>query len=431
MLSDVDHLDRPLGTCERLYWLLGKASPTGFAFRTLLDRPLDVDALRRGFVHAARRHPILRSAIVVRGSEVRFRPDDGEVTLPVQLQVADADLGEELDRELDSPFADGAAPPLRVLWFDRPDSPPELLWLFDHASTDAGSAARVCLEILAAAAGSPKVPDAMVPAPAQESLYPADRRGLVPSLRWILRTVLERLAGLVRRRPPALPGARDVSEPVRELHTEELCVERVTAGALRERARAEETTVHGAIGAATLLAATALCEEGKPIRWPLASAVDLRPWLDPPMPREQLANAISMVATPTDVAADAELWEMARAIRRELHRRIERGDAHALWTTFPNGLLPPDVEAAHRLVRTMNRRSMPLIITNIGALEHPDAPVREMSFAMGPQPNCALVLGAMSWRGELRLCASFNRVRIGEQASRALADGILARLTSC
>jgi hypothetical protein len=248
---------------------------------------------------------------------------------------------------------------------------------------------------------------------------------------WICRTLLERLAGLTRRRPPALPGARTAGEPVRKIHTIELLVEREAAGTLLEKARAEGTTVHGAICAATLLATAAICDDGGTIRWPIASAVDMRSRLDPPMAPEQLANAISMIATPTDVAASDELWDLARAVRDQLLERMKRGDGHALWAAFPpNWMLPPTETAARRLVRAMSGKPMPLIVTNIGALEHPAAPVRELSFAMGAQPNCALVLGAVSWRGELRLCASFNEELIGREASRELTDGLLTQLTS-
>lgn len=433
MTPDVNVLNRPLGTCERLYWLLGSACPTGFVFRTLLDRPLDVEALRRGFTRAVRRHPALRSGIVVEDGRVRFRPAEEEVSLPVVHLDADADLGAELDRQLDRPFADGGCPPLRVLWRDSSGGgSPELLWVFDHACTDAGSAARLCLEILAAAAGAEQGREAMPAPPPQESLYPRRLGGWIARIRWILRTLLERLAGLARRSPPALPGARTSGEPVRELHTTELRVERSAAEALRTRARDEGTTVHGAICAATLLATGALCEDGPPIHWPIASAVDMRPRLEPPMASDQLANAISMVATPTDVAHGDELWDLARSIRAQLLDRIERGDAHALWAAFPpDWMLPPTEKTARRLLRGMSRRPMPLIVTNIGALEHADAPVEEFSFAMGPQPNCTLVLGAVSWRGELRLCASFNRVLIGEEASRELAERLRDRLTSC
>lgn len=430
MPPDASALDRPLGTCERLYWLLGKASPTGFVFRTLLDRPLDVDALQRGFTIARRRHPALRSAIRVQDGQVRFRPTEEEAVLSVE-RLDDDDLGAELDRQLDLPFADDTCPPLRVLWRDRAGGPPELLWVFDHAAADAGSAARLCLEILAAAAEAAVPGEAMAAAPPQEALYPAGRGGWIARLRWIVRTLLERLAGLTRRRPPALPGALSAGEPVREIHTMERLVEHSAAGELRARARAEGTTVHGAICAATLLATTALCEDGDPIRWPFASAVDLRPWLDPPMAPDQLANVISMVATPTDVGADGELWDIARSLRDDLRRRIERGDAHALWAAFPPAwMLPPTAATAERLVRGMSRKPMPLIVSNLGALEHPSAPVQELSFAMAPQPNCTLVLGAVSWRDQLRLCASFNRVLIGPEASRELMDDLLARLTS-
>ncbi len=427
-----DALDRPLGTCERLYWLLGKASPTGFAFRTRLDRPLQVDDLRRGFARVCPRHPTLRSTIVVEDGTVRFRPARGEVTLPVQRLDDDDDLVAELDRQLDTPFADGDCPPLRVLWWDRPGGAPELLWVFDHASTDAGSAARVCLEILAAAVEVSEPGAPMAPAPPQEALYPANRGGWLARLRWILRTVAERIVGrLTRRSPPALPGARSDGGPTRELRSTELRVDRAATAALRERARAQGTTVHGAICGATLLATAAQVEPGGTVRWPMASAVDLRPRLEPPLATEQLANVISMVATPTDVAADSELWALARAVRDQLRERLERGDAHALWAAFPpDWMLPPAQATAQRLVKAMSRRAMPLIVTNIGALDHPSAPVRELSFAMAPQPNCALVLAAVSWRGELRLWASFNQVRIGRDASQALADGIRTHLIS-
>jgi hypothetical protein len=419
------HLDRPLGTCERFYWLFDQASCTSFVIRTLLDRPLDVDALHLGFAAACLRHPALNSRIVVEGDAVRFRPREDEAHLEVTRLAPGADLAAELDRQLDTRFTGG--PPLRVAWLDRPDGRAELLWTFDHATLDAGSASRLCLEILATAAGTAEPGPPMEAAPPQEALYPVRFGGLMAKLRFVLRTLVERLAGLFRPRPPALPGARADAGLVREILTTELLIDREAATDLRARARDEDTTIHGAICAATVLAASALVPGEAPVRWPIASAVDLRSRLDPPLAPEQLANVISMVATPTEVDPAAELWPVARAIRTDLRQRLDRGDGHALWALLPDSILKPGQASADKLLAMMHRNPISLIVTNLGALEHPDAPVQELSFAMGPQPGCALVLGVVSWRGQLRLCPSFNGVLIGEEARGRMA-GDLSRL---
>ncbi|CAN0558200.1 unnamed protein product, partial [Laminaria digitata] len=95
-----------------------------------------------------------------------------------------------------------------------------------------------------------------------------------------------------------------------------------------DASRANQTTVHGALSAAIMLAASE--EHGKPTPMLFASPVNVRETMEPPI-EDDVGLFVSIGATLHQVDPGAQdFWELAREARQELRAFIDDGGAFTL-----------------------------------------------------------------------------------------------------
>ena len=124
--------------------------------RARLDGPLDVEAFKRAWDGAIRRHPALRAAFVWDGLDQPLQVIRQEVR-PGWTELdwrgrSDADRREELEERLEQDRRAGfdlaAAPLMRMLLIRLDDQVHQLVWTCHHILADGWSAAILLREIL-------------------------------------------------------------------------------------------------------------------------------------------------------------------------------------------------------------------------------------------------------------------------------------------
>lgn len=439
---------RPLGDCERLYWTLDHAGGTHFTAAVHLDGHLEEDALRPALDAWQARHPTLQARIAVEGRDVRFVWGDAP---PVPIREVACDEGawlEQAHAELNTPVPWEPGPLVRCVLLTHPTTS-RLMFSFHHAASDGRAAIHLVRELLALMArGLPEPNDAALaplsPPPAMESLMPPAARGLRALVGFNLASQRTQLSWLRTGFPKRLPRDDAGSTPWAD-HTPRMLLRELdeeTTAALRERTRAERTTVHGALAAAQLLACAEEIKPGADMGAMLASPIDLRLLLGERAAINTGWLCISSIDTCHRVGRSVGFWDLARDVRDAVLTRATRGEpcvslpvASRVSLGWMGRWFTPDARGAGRLA-SMTGKLLPYTttLTNIGEVP--------LEGAASPLPildtHCLLVLpapfvfgsGAMTWRGRLRWAFAHREPAIsGERAGR-LAERSLERLRS-
>ncbi|MER5219548.1 phthiocerol/phthiodiolone dimycocerosyl transferase family protein [Streptomyces flaveus] len=163
--------------------------------------------------------------------------------------------------------------------------------------------------------------------------------------------------------PPAVQHLPQTPDPDAALSIDAATLPQTQTATLRECARAEGTTVHGAVAAAALGAAAELNADWSTVPLRVHSPLSLRGLL--PAPAEGMGNILAP-ATTAQVGKWSDPWEAARSFTDTLapfRRKSALLQSLALWT----GVLqsrPAPADMAGMLAAAPHE----LLLTNLGAL---------------------------------------------------------------
>lgn len=173
-------------------------------------------------------------------------------------------------------------------------------------------------------------------------------------------------------------------------------------------ARSQEATVHGALSAAVLRAATAVTPELA--RVGLSASVDLRSRFGSPE-RGCVGLAAGVISASYETTGDS--GAAARLISSDVRRRYDRGEGEMLYSLSGAGRFPVD-HTADRVIRRWTEQATPtLFIGNLGVVAGPAVPaLRRIWVGMAPVPNQVAVIVATTFRDKLNLSVGFDRNRL-------------------
>ncbi len=325
---------RRLSCGETFYRLVDRVCSTNFTVVARLSGGLTRDALEGGLAAVGRRHPVLGVRISSERSGPVFRPDGvGAVPLFVEDVPETAWLARAED-EINRAFDPGSGPLARCVWLRHPGGESTLMVTFHHAVGDGISGGYLIRDILAAAALPPKGPDAPSSAPAAvpEALdrrFPPGGRGVRGALRYAAEmaraaAMMARCGGLSAVRPDNAAPHRG-----RRARVIPALFDATFAGALADRARREQTTVHGALAAAILLGGRREIDSARPRLMALGSPVNMRGRVTPAV-GEAVGMYASVMGTMHRVGRDTPFWDLAREVTQE----IAAGFARNMHFTF-------------------------------------------------------------------------------------------------
>jgi len=238
---------RPLGSFEHFLWLIDQNRPVHFALAAHVQGATEINQWRQALELVQRRHPLLSASIVANGTgRPSFRRDVGT---PIPLRVrqennATRDWELEMELELSIAFDPEQAPLVRTVLLHEPDRAVVIL-VAHHSVADGRSIAFVIRDLLQVLSG--RGLDSLSLLPPHEEMLGLTGPGAAASARPAEGT----LSPVSPASEPATYISRERLRPrIKSVHLTSALTRK-----LRERARQEGTTVHGALSAAVALAA--------------------------------------------------------------------------------------------------------------------------------------------------------------------------------
>lgn len=202
---------------------------------------------------------------------------------------------------------------------------------------------------------------------------------------------------------------------------------------LSARARAEKTTVHGALSAAMLLGLLADANAAR-AGVSFGTPVNVRGQLLPAV-GEQVGLYVSMALYRGRVKADAPFWDLARSVKRQLEATIARGDQLAILDLLPRMIrLIGGWRLAPQALLERVERAAPSTtgLTNLGRLTiqpvHGPLKIEDCHFAACPSALGDFLSTATCLNGRIFWNFVWPDPVLTEAHARALVGGIVDRL---
>lgn len=337
-------MQRPLGGFETAAALTADAGALNIVIVLRLAGGPPPERLQRALAELQGHHPLLGARLERGRSGYRFVAGGAP---PIRLRlaeraaeqswqaVAEDEVNRRLDPALEPPLACTYLPPAAA------GDECEIVLTLHHAMADGVSSVALLDQLLTLCvsdAGSLGPGETVLPPPVEE-LFPAPFRGFrgrARRLAFLLGQLGDEAAYRWRsrgsRKPPLHESARCRILPLQ-------LSEPATAG-LVQRSRQQKVTMAGALSAALLLAVHRHLYAGRPLPLRYFTFADLRPYLDPPPPRERLAGYVAPLRYTVDVGPGRDFWGLARQVSEQIYRSARRGDK------FPAvGLMPALMQA--------------------------------------------------------------------------------------
>ncbi|MDH6437029.1 hypothetical protein M2158_005570 [Streptomyces sp. SAI-144] len=345
--------ERPLGVAEHFMWLMNQNRPTHSATAIEVAGPTEVHGWRTALNTLQRHHALLGARIRDSGNGPRLSFGHA-AQIPLRVtDLAATGWQQELATEMRHGVDAAAMPPVRAVLLYSPERC-ALVLVGHHAVVDGLSQAFLVRDLLTLVSGG-SIEGAAEGHPG----HPVDH--------FLAREIAAAATTLPSDMDIPLsdrPGIYRTPDPDAALSIDAAALSRPQTAALRERARAEGTTVHGAVAAAALGAAAELNAAWSTVPLRVHSPLSLRGLL--PAPAEGMGNILAP-ATTAQVGKWSDPWEAARSFTDTLapfRHKSALLQSLALWTgVFQNRPAPADM--AGMLAAAAPHE---LLLTNLGAL---------------------------------------------------------------
>jgi len=425
-------IDRPLGSTETIYWLLDRLYCLNFVVYAELDGALQPGRLDAALATVQDENPLLRARIVVEGGRTWFKPVTRKQA-PLRAEVrAMRNWRGAIERELQRPFAPGETPLARLVWFAGSAGKAVAAMVFHHAIADGRSGTAVMLDVLRRATTDTSPPVCKRANPSSQSLDVITQKVPVLSALQGVRFWLAKGKDALHF-AQQLPGYDMKPSPDTRIRIIALTVPERTAAKLLTEARAHGTTVHGALGAAQLLAINDQFERQSPRKLALNSLADLRGVLQGGLTENDLGLYITTLCTVHALADEPDFWGLAREVRDRLVAIIDAGDANLINGVYPaDPLLAPDDTVARLVQRIVALAPASTMLTNIGKVNAPDLGdrlrIRSLAFAVSPPAQHPICVTAASYAGRIHVNLLYDENKLPAQRARAIAGSLMAHL---
>lgn len=326
-------MKRPLGIFETAQVLTGNYAPFNLVLVLRLDRYPGEDVLRRSLGGLVRRHPLLRARILKRHRHYFFDiAHDPVIPLQTVTRRSDDDWREVAEDQLNTGFDLAAGPLFRLTSVAAADTelPCELVLTAHHVIIDGVSAARLLHDLLsncaALASGEQlgAVP-AYQPVNPAETLLPQQYRGWRHMSKLFAfagrQTWAELRCARANRGLPTLPARTPTHCRIMPFQ-----LSADATKAMLSACKGRGVTVAGLLCAAQLLTARTQGFGDSVVRFRHFIFADLRPYLQPSVPADQLGNYIAMVQLHTRVGPESQPWTLARTLSVQMHEAAKHGD---------------------------------------------------------------------------------------------------------
>lgn len=323
------NFSRKLGLVENLFATLNSMGAMIYVNIARIQGVISVDFFRVAIDLLQKRHPFLQVYIQESDDGVFFY---AEGTQKIPLIVIDRQHEQQwlkiAEGELLQKFAGEFAPLCRITLLQKSEQSDwnELIITFHHAIADGISAIHFVHELLSyyqqLVEGIP--------------ISPMESLPLLPSLEHLLQKCLSKISST--NFLPATPNQTNLSPtllieqtaPVVDRRTRLIPreLEQELTSQIKRRCRDEQTTVHGALCAAMILACVQQLSSQDPVLVSCSSSVNLRASCSPPVASEYLGCFISNITTTHYAEPNTNFWELARECHANINQLVHQKVPH-------------------------------------------------------------------------------------------------------
>ncbi len=430
--SKPSSIDRPLGSTENLYWLLDKLYCLNFVVFAEIEGRLDADKLAAALATGQAENPLLRARVATAGAQRWFKavPQGSAPMQPEVLKLAH--WRRELERQLQVPFDTAHAPLARFLWFKGAGRKSVLAMTYHHAIADGRSGATVLLDVLRRAAGDARP---AIPKPARPSSQSLDLiRQQTPLLGALKQTKFWLERGKDALEPAQqLPDYDPSPAKTRKVRILAFELDAPSLAALLRQAREHGTTIHGALGAAQLLAINEQFPDEGPRRLALNSLADLRGSLTGGLTDADLGLYIATLCTIHTLQQRPQFWALACEIRDGLAAIVDAGEGNLIHGVYPAGLaLPPGGNLARWMQTIVAAAPSSSMLTNIGRIDHVDLggslTLKSIAFVVSPPAQHPVCVTATSYGGRMFVYLLYDELKLSAGRAGEIGGALMAHL---
>ncbi len=427
-------IPRPLDPGEAFFYMTDRVACMNFVLFAERSATLESAHIRIALAVIQQENPLLQVRVVWNTENgLRFEPAPN-APIPLECHTStENDWLTHIENELSRPFAEDAAPLARCLYLqiDADDAARSVLVLcFHHSIADGRSGEALIRRLLDCIARKttlseanrpPAMPpmSAVVPERFRWTRYEEEAEALMDvQMRDYKRH------GLVARQPWLNSAA-----PARIPRIIRLSLPPEATRRLLVLARAHDSSVHGALCAAQLLAQYRLhrLHSGEqPATLFLTCPVDLRAHLEPPQPANPIGFYTSLLSASLALDADTDFWDLARRVVTQTRRQIARGEGHLFYNLYglDGGTISPDRMA--RFGKAVLSSWQNTMVSNIGAVASVDSDpaVEAISFALCPVPYQVLFNAVSTYKDRLILNVGYDAGKLQPETAHTLTSAI-------
>ena len=301
-------MKRELGSMEEALERTDSASPFNVVVCVALSKAPHPDEMKAAFARAVTAHPILNVRLVKTGARSSFTDEDvGPIPFHKLERQGETHWETIVEASLNHRFLAETSPPAAITYLYNEDGEADLILAFRHTIIDGTSLIKFLDQILSQCA-EPAVSTAPATLPpSSDEHIPAQYKSLSSAVTFFGRQMADELKFRLSskgRKQPAIPSNGVTSFIETRLEPE--LIQKLSSKARRQR-----VTMYSTLGAALLIAANEMSFHGKsgPVR--LVSFHNLRPYLTPPVPDDQLGCHIAMGRSSIVMEDAAQFWDIA------------------------------------------------------------------------------------------------------------------------
>jgi NRPS condensation-like uncharacterized protein len=343
--------------------------------------------------------------------------------------VQETDWLHRIESELSQPFAPGSAPLVRCVYLQIKETQRSVLGLCCHHSVADGRSGAALLSrlltLIATKDKTPKIAHAQALAP-MLAVFPKKfdwtaqsdhasqvkanmmtdyrRHGALSDIAWLNKDAPERTPRIIRLSLPPAASLR-----------------------LLELSREHNTTVHGVLCAAQLLAQFKQQTKHDASTFFLSCPADMRAHLEPVQPTTPTKLYVTLIAAAFCITTETKLWGLAQDIISQTRRQLARGEGHLFFSLYGLNDQPVKLEQA-AIFKKRSQSSWPnTMVSNLGRIDTVavDPDVQHIAFALCPMAYQTVFTAASTYHDQLVLNLGFDAGKLAPQTAQALADDML------
>ena len=345
-------IPRPLGALEKLFWLADQNRPTHFAIAAEVGGSTRIEQWQDALDRVCRRSALIWSRIVAdeRGAPVFTPVPYGSVPLHV-VENAVSEWTGHVAGQLEQPFDTSRAPLLRAMLLHGADRSVIILCVH-HSIADGLALSFLIRDVLRAFAGQR----------VRLSTETASIEHLVAARRSTL--AMPQAEATPTARPPMPYRPLDGSTP----RVEAVRLTRETTRSLRQRARVERSTLHGALCAALTAAASTLVPGWSDAPLRVLCPIDVRKRML--NSSEHIGLCVTAVIL-DDESSTQDFWSIARSFSDQLES-AKSVEGIAALVGMVHDLVSPISTVQQAQEFLAQGFSAEILLTNLGAVDFKD-----------------------------------------------------------